>query len=354
MYIKTLFSLLSKYRTVLMGIAAIWILIFHEWNCIFGAFPILGGVERFVKRIGFCGVDIFLLLSGMGLTFSIKKNRRIGSFYCKRLKRIVLPFIFMALIKWGFGDWTFYEFLINITGFKFFTETIYGFLWFVPAICCLYFIFPFYWKLFEKAENKFLFTICSIEIWLIASLFLREILRVDLWGFTNRIPVFLVGILFGYFIQKTNTDSFGYLETKINMLIVCITLGLGLYLSYLTNYKNLYIVVPVSNCCIPTLLISSSLPFVVVEIFELMAKIDILKDIRKVIIVILSFLGEMSLEIYCVQEWLGLKLVSLMEGRFSSIWINFIVFGAAIVCGWLLHILCKKVWTGWDHIKSIG
>ena len=351
MQTKYLFKLLSKYRTALMGIAAIWILIFHEWNRIFDAIPVLGEMEHFIKRIGFCGVDIFLLLSGMGLTFSIKKSKNIGVFYVKRLKRVVLPFVFMGVIKLIFSESTFVDFLKNITGFKFFSETMYGFLWFIPAICCLYFVFPLYWKLFENAANKVIFTVLSLEIWLIVSLFLREILRSDLWGFTNRIPVFLIGVLFGYLVQNVDSNTILFEKIKFSMSFIFITLILGVYLSYLTNFKNLYILVPVSNCCIPNLLISISMPFIIVYIFELMSIINVLKIIKRGLIGILTFFGEMSLEIYCVQEWLGLKIVPLMKERFSPFFINIVVFGAAIICGWLLHRLCNKVWTALEKYK---
>lgn len=144
MQTKYLFKLLSKYRTALMGIAAIWILIFHEWNRIFDAIPVLGEMEHFIKRIGFCGVDIFLLLSGMGLTFSIKKSKNIGVFYVKRLKRIVLPFVFMGVIKLIFSEWTFVDFLKILQDLNFFPKpsmAFYGlFLQFAVCILCSLYI----------------------------------------------------------------------------------------------------------------------------------------------------------------------------------------------------------------------
>lgn len=81
------FELLSKYRTVIMGFAALWILYFHSYALIFKSIPILGEIEEFIRKIGFCGVDIFFFLSGIGLTFSIKKYS-IKEFYYKRIKRM--------------------------------------------------------------------------------------------------------------------------------------------------------------------------------------------------------------------------------------------------------------------------
>ena len=46
------------YRTHLMGLAAIWIYLFHEWIPLAPNIPIIGFIENFIKQIGFFGVDI--------------------------------------------------------------------------------------------------------------------------------------------------------------------------------------------------------------------------------------------------------------------------------------------------------
>lgn len=55
-------SLLFKYRKFLMGFAALWILMTHEWQIVTNETSFFFVTENFIKRIGFCGVDIFLLL----------------------------------------------------------------------------------------------------------------------------------------------------------------------------------------------------------------------------------------------------------------------------------------------------
>lgn len=91
------FDLLSKYRTAIMGFAALWILFSHVWLRVFYSIPFLSHIEEFIKKIGFCGVDIFLFLSGLGLTFSIKKHST-KDFYYNRIKRILLPFLIISII----------------------------------------------------------------------------------------------------------------------------------------------------------------------------------------------------------------------------------------------------------------
>ena len=66
------FTLVSKYRTELMGIATLWVMLFHYGNI---NIPIIDNL----RIIGYGGVDIFLFLSGIGLSFSIKGG--VKSFY---------------------------------------------------------------------------------------------------------------------------------------------------------------------------------------------------------------------------------------------------------------------------------
>ena len=90
------FSSLSLYRNAVYGVAAIWIVLFHG--------IILKGVElpaqlRFLTdtfQLGNISVDIFLLLSGIGLYFSFSKDGRVLRFYYKRIVRVWLPYLLMA------------------------------------------------------------------------------------------------------------------------------------------------------------------------------------------------------------------------------------------------------------------
>lgn len=253
-------DLISKYRGAIMGFAALWILFFHEWVTLFVNNQVGVNIEGYLKRIGFCGVDIFLLLSGIGLTFAIRKGN-VLTFYYRRIKRILLPFLVMAIIRCALEKWPIIEFWKNISGINFYTKSIYSFLWFVPAILTLYLFFPWYYKLFTKTKKPVLFFLCSLEVWLVFSLFVRETMRGDLYGFTNRIPVFLAGVLLGWL-------------TKV-----------------------------------------------------------------------LSFFGTFSLEFYCVQEWLGWKIMGKMFEQQRPGWlINLAVLLAITAVSFAAHFLFQQFW----------
>lgn len=72
---------ISKYRSELMGWAIVWIMMLHFT---FTQINPLG----FLAQYGFAGVDIFMMVSGLGLFFSIDKNKSIGRYYKRRILRI--------------------------------------------------------------------------------------------------------------------------------------------------------------------------------------------------------------------------------------------------------------------------
>ena len=108
---------LSRYRTVLMGLQIILIICFH--------FAVDGYYVRdsriiylFYKYIRSSGVDMFLLLSGVGLYFSWKKTPVIRTFYLKRYTRILIPYFLVAIPAWIWLD----VFYLNAGWGKFFED----------------------------------------------------------------------------------------------------------------------------------------------------------------------------------------------------------------------------------------
>lgn len=80
--------LLSKYRTQLMGVAALLIILCHA--------PQYGvdiqGVSRKLLVFGNIGVDVFLFLSGMGCWFSLTKSPNYFPWLKRRFLRIFIPY----------------------------------------------------------------------------------------------------------------------------------------------------------------------------------------------------------------------------------------------------------------------
>ncbi len=335
---KNGFKLLAKYRGAIMGLAALWILFFHEWQIMITVPGKAAEIELYIKRVGFCGVDIFLFLSGIGLVFAIGKGS-ILSFYYRRLKRVYLPFFIVGFIRFITEKVDAGIFWKNVLCINFYQTNMYSFLWFVPAILTLYLLFPLYYKVYDKAADKTLFTGAMFVLWLAIALFCRESLRADLWGFFNRIPVFLFGIHAGY-LSKTHKNPF----SKTTWLSLGIILVAGLYFAYLANFIGVGFIVPTSNCFLPNLIIAVSYPFVTAKILDILCNLPKVNVIGKGIVRFFSFFGMFSLELYCVQEWLGGKILAEIP-NYSPLMKNFAVFSVSVFAGFILYLIVKYFWV---------
>ena len=274
-----------------MGFAAMWIFVFHVRNeiILFSRVPVLNRIELFFDNIGFGGVDIFLLLSGWGLYYAIKKYSLV-SFYGRRYRRLILPYaastIFLAVhYKWGL-----LRFIKGVTCWTFFTESVYETLWFIPAIAVLYLFFPLYCKLFDKVRSKYIFTAGSIALWLVLSIAGSMIFdRTDIYLFLNRIPVFLMGILFGWMAYNKRNVSPYFLILFAVMLIA------GFQLQYYYAFGKIRVLLPEGCNGLPAFLIAIPMCFAAGHVFKYLDRVTFIKKL-------FGFLGRMSLEIYVVQE----------------------------------------------------
>ncbi len=333
-----------SYRTHLMGIAALWIYIFHEWIPLAPNIPVIGFTEGFIKQIGFFGVDIFFLLSGMGLIHAIEKYS-LSEFYKRRFLRVLPPYVLMAIVLMFASGWSFPQFLKNLFGITFFTENIYALLWFVPAITILYVLFPLYYAVFKKTENKTLFTGATIAIWLVASLIAAGHMRLDLFGFTNRIPIFLMGILLGWILKK-GARAF----PKWIWWVLFAVFAIGLLSAYATNYKGMYLLVPVSNCCVPNFLMAISGAFLFTKGMSLLARHG--RIFGKILLACFRFFGTISLEFYCVQELVGEKIRAILIGKVWDSAANLIMIIGVTASALALHFVCKGLHKVGIYIKS--
>lgn len=344
-------AIISTHKTPLMGFAALMIYVFHQWEHQWirpeFSLPWLDFAVNFVQRIGFFGVDIFFLLSGMGLIYAIEK-RTVFSFYVRRLERVYPAFLFSALLRYAILGWTLTEFLKKVLLYDFFFVDIGSILWFVPSIIVFYLLFPLYHQGFRRAGSKALFTFAAILVWLVASVGLAGLLRGDLFSATNRIPIFLVGIYLGWFIKERDFSFKPY-----HRLILLFMLILGLFLMYMTSYRNLFLLVPISNCCVPTFLLTIPSVFILAKLFSLLDK----GSVSCYLVKFFSFFGRISLELYCMHEFLD----DILRPRLSISYeytlahsgrINLIIFLSAVLAAMLLHFLCTALLRGIHTFKK--
>lgn len=334
------FALVSKYRSVIMGFAALWILYFHVCGTVITIeHPIAAWIESRIKRFGYGGVDIFFLLSGMGLTYAISKSK-LYVFYYRRFKRIILPFIAVALLKAHTDHWSVKWFFECISGKAFYVNSIYMFLWFVPAILTLYLLFPLYWLGFRKTGGCF-WTGTMILAWFFVILILRDKIRGDLFGFLNRIPVFMLGVLLGDLTKKHKDTPF----RRRAWLPVFLIAALGFYMLELSNFSSYYILVPSSNCFLPTLLVAVSLPFLIAKVLNELDCHRFTCIIGHIIGGSLKFFGLFSMELYCLQEWFaGQMKPKFEEAGWTPLKMNLVLFAEISVLSFIGYLVFKYFW----------
>lgn len=332
-------SLLAKHRKSIMGFAAIYILIFHKYECLFPKGNLLFSIEYGLKELGLAGVDIFLFLSGIGLTYSISKTT-LGVFYFKRIKRIIIPFVLIGIARGVFDHLSVLDILCNISGINFWIKDVHSLLWFVPAILTLYFVFPFYYKAFMKAKNKIVFTGIIVSIWFLLSMmfsgFFESLGRNDIYLFINRIPVFVMGVFFGW-LAHNKSLRFEISDWFMVLLINVI----GLYLGFQVIYYNWFLFVTISITFLPSILIAISLTLILLLswLFELLC----LAKIGAFITRFFSIIGTVSLEFYCVQGAVDF-VVKFYFSNLPNAIVNILVFVTVFIAAYFIYFIELGFW----------
>ena len=334
---KTPYYYLSGQRTVLMGLAILWVLWFHsEFRIDFFPWKIVNTGFGFLKDTGYGGVDIFLLISGIGIYQSLDKNPT--SVYFKNRLRKILP------VWWAFMvvDLNLRCFLYGMPiGFHsaFGYATFTGFWlslpdrgnWYVHAIMLFYLVSPVLYALLNNSRKKKR----TLLILLAAAFFisLPFLGQMQMLAF-SRTLIFI----FGMYLSATKTEG-EMTRKKWGLCIACFFAGfliLGLVFHFwkdgLTNYAlNWW----------PFLLIAPAGALMVSWFFGRFQK-----QLRH-LSAGLSFIGKASLEILLTSDLLFflVKRKKLIIGSEKLTWL--IAIAASVVLGLLIHQLiefCKKKW----------
>ena len=284
-----------------------------------------------ILSCGDIGVELFFLLSGIGLFYSLNKNESVKSFYLKRILRI-LPTYFVVVIPMAFA---FSEQLPHgIINTIFQIDTIKGsngFMtwWFIIMILFLYLIAPLICRLCNK------FGVSIIGLYICGGLLLIGFLFIDSCPinklFIFRLPVVLLAIPFGQFIYRKVTFKGN------NLLFIAISIALPILSVLLKNGQLIDTSRPLFFfvyylACIPLL-------FVLANLMSYIEKNKFLSSIIRV----LSFLGSITLELYLVHEYLCKPIASLVFTNW--LWSAILSIIIAVGIAYPLHLLMNKIVT---------
>ena len=183
---------------------------------------------------------MFILLSGLVLSLRYDGDYSINTFYKKRINRLLIPYLIWSVIYIAVGFIGNQDISTSEIIFKLFTGTAYYHLWFFFLIFQLYFIFPFYRKLFKGKS----FIVVSITL-IVQILFnhykigIVENAQLDLIIkrlFLSHIFYFSLGIWIADNLTKVET-----LLSKINKYAVLIIFMFTVQASYIFSFNWLAI-----------------------------------------------------------------------------------------------------------------
>lgn len=197
---------LSTYRTQLMGIATLMIIACHAMAMIN-----LPSVIDKILSFGNLGVDIFLLLSGVGCYYSFRKRHSVTAFWKKRTVRMMIPYVLITLFFGLFyiivGEYGIPYILLRLTTITYWTH--HQGAWFVAMMIPLYLLVPLLYKMVNLGGGKNWGLIISLIILIyILTLFPIENPGNDnvlsnIQYVLNRIPSFIIGMaIVPYFKSK--------------------------------------------------------------------------------------------------------------------------------------------------------
>ena len=290
---------LSKYRNVLMGLQIILIIFFHYTeDCKIYEAHYSGIIYLFYKYIRSSGVDIFLLLSGIGLYFSWKKNPDKRTFYKKRYTRILIPYIIVAVPAWIWLDLivlrkSLWVYVKDLSFLSFFLDEIRWF-WFILMIGICYWAFPYLFYVVETAADKLTEKLRVLLICL-ASVFLLVLLQLyhnDLYSSisiaVSRIPAFVSGVLLGKAV---------YEKRNIAITNVAALLVFAIFLAWPLQFSAKRILVVYSDALLNFAL---SLFFVVLLKVISESRNFWAAGIHNFITSVLGWFGKYTLELYLI------------------------------------------------------
>ena len=322
------FSDLSRYRGELMGIATLMVVMFHI--AVQRTSPFFG-----IHRIGNSGVDIFMLVSGIGMWYSWTKvdNPSTLQFFKRRYARIYPTWLIVALAFYGTDYLTTAHCstsLADLAGdvlfhWDYWLSGDYSF-WYIPAIMMLYTFTPAYLRLIIRHPVYRWLPVLAM-VW---SCVVQWVPAVHgpvghIEAFWSRIPIFFIGINLGQAVKENRTIEGGGVWMPVVTFVL--TLGVSIYLEqfYYGRYplfieRMIYIPMVVSGALVVGMLLHYAPQW-----FN-----------RS-----MAFVGTLSLEVYLVHEhFVHVYIRKLALGYWPTF---LIVVAATLPVAWALNWLAKKI-----------
>lgn len=329
------FGLISRYRGELMGFATLWVVFFHspiripEWLPSFLREPL-----DIFRVLGYGGVDLFILVSGIGIYQSLSKNS--PSTYIKnRFKRIypiwavyiVMVTILAAVVL--HNPYTFREFIGNISLFGHWSPALkHQGNWYVFTIILFYIIAPIPFFLLRDSKRKTLTCAVLVTIALVGSTVFfstNAFVTKHLLIAFSRLPLFIIGLYFSAALKERVMKAADWIICVIVFLI-----GVALMVYILKHQQRL--LWTYGLWWYPFILIAPTMALLLSKLF------CICERPFRHWHAVLRFLGKASLEIFLISNYIFKRT----EGHIKlNGWQSILFSIGAILAGIVFYFLIK-------------
>lgn len=317
-------QVLSRERSAIFGVTILWIMFFHS------SLSVSFAPLHLLKSTGYAGVDLFFLLSGIGLYYSMEKDDHIPRFYKKRGSRVLLPFLAVALpyegLRLCLGYITPTTFLQKITLTEYWINGDMTY-WFISAILVLYLAYPLLYRIIKNRDYATQVLLLTASFALVRLLYENQPLFYRYNGFIFRIPVFLIGCFLAPAVKKgVPLRTLPTLISTLCLSLFCFRLWLDCNQDW-SWFLRMYIFIPLSLAL--ALLIGTLLS-------QLPAKNPLNS--------LLLFFGSMTLELYLLHE----KLLAFFSEHLFPNWVgtwqlNGLVLALCIVGAWCVRQITQLI-----------
>ena len=196
------YRLLSQYRPELMGIAMLWVMYFHAYDM-----DIPNQFLYFLRSAGFGGVDMFILLSTMGLSMSLQRREQdYAGFMARRAWRI-LPAYYVVMFPYTLfliatqdAPWS--ALVFNALLLYYWMSSAGRFNWYVAGAMTFYAITPPCLRALQRSRRRERFTAVAVVLTFALG---RLLVREGYWYVMDiffRLPLFFLGLLVGLYVAQ--------------------------------------------------------------------------------------------------------------------------------------------------------
>ncbi len=195
------YSILSKYRSELMGIAMLGVMLFHAVDLDLGLYTL-----NQLRLMGFGGVDIFLVLSCVGLAQSLRAREQSFSQFMRRRCARILPAYFAVMVPYtlwliarGQAYWS--TLIWNASLLYYWVRASGAFNWYVSGIMGFYAFVPALLRRLDRSRRPLLLTAGGM---LLGYAVCRIMMADGWWWYIDvlyRIPIFLLGLLVAAWVR---------------------------------------------------------------------------------------------------------------------------------------------------------